>query len=79
MEEEIKPKRIKDERFLLLLSALNQVENIIKLTEENEYKQFIYMHLNPVYYELQRQLTNLKITDSITKENKRSNEESLSG
>ena len=33
MEEEIKPKRIKDERFLLL-SALNQVENIIKLTEE---------------------------------------------
>tara|TARA_A100001234_G_scaffold184001_1_gene167334 strand:- start:2437 stop:2655 length:219 start_codon:yes stop_codon:yes gene_type:complete len=67
MEEEIKPKRIKDERFLLL-SALNQVENIIKLTEENEYKQFIYMHLNPVYYELQRQLTNLKITDSITKE-----------
>lgn len=67
MEEEIKPKRVTDKAFLLL-SALNQVENIIKLTEDNEYKQFIYMHLNPVYYELQRQLTNLKITDSITKE-----------
>jgi len=58
MEEEIKPKRIKDEKFLLL-AAIHQVENIVKLTEENEYKRFIYMHLNPVYYELQRQLTNL--------------------
>ena len=27
-----------------------------------------FTYLNPVYYELQRQLTNLKITDSITKE-----------
>ena len=58
MEEEIKPKRIKDEKFLLL-AAIHQVENIINLTEENEYKQFIYMHLNSVYYELKRQLTNL--------------------
>ena len=67
MEEEIKPKRVTDKAFFFFF-ALNQVENIIKLTEDNEYKQFIYMHLNPVYYELQRQLTNLKITDSITKE-----------
>lgn len=64
MEEEIKPKKIKDERFLLL-AALHQVENIVKLTEENEYKQFIYMHLNPVYYELKRQLTNFSQSDKI--------------
>ena len=64
MEEEIKPKRIKDERFLLL-AAIQQIENIILLTEENEYKQFIYMHLNPVYYELQRQLTNLTHSSKI--------------
>ena len=41
MGEEIGPK---DEVFLLL-SALQQVKNIIKLTEDNEHKQFIYMHL----------------------------------
>lgn len=64
MEEEIKPKRIKDERFLLL-AAIQQVENIVKLTEENEYKQFIYTHLNSVYYELQRQLTNLTHSSTI--------------
>ena len=67
MEEEIKPKRIKDEKFLLL-AAINQVENIINLTEENEYKQFIYMHLNSIKYELERQLTNLNHSVKITKE-----------
>ena len=64
MGEEIGPK---DEVFLLL-SALQQVENIIKLTEDNEQKQFIYMHLNSVYYELQRQLTNLNDSASIANE-----------
>ena len=34
----------------------------------NEHKQFIYMNLNLVYYELQRQLTNLNDSASITKE-----------
>ena len=34
----------------------------------NELKQFIYMNLNLVYYELQRQLTNLNDSASITKE-----------
>ena len=58
MEEEIKPKKIKDEKFLLL-AAINQVENIINLTEENEYKQFIHSRLISIKYELQRQLTNL--------------------
>ena len=48
-----------------LTLALYQVDNIIKLIEDNEYKQYMFMHLNPVYYELKRQLTNLTITDKI--------------
>lgn len=51
-----------------LWAAINQVENIIKLTENNAYKQFIYLHLNPIYYELKRQLTNLEMTGIITKQ-----------
>ena len=48
-----------------LILAKHQVENIIELTKDNEYKQFIFMHLNSVYYELERQLTNLTIADKI--------------
>ena len=50
-----------------LILALYQVDNIINLIEDNEYKQYMFMHLNPVYYELKRQLTNLSITDKIEK------------
>ena len=53
-----------DEQTKLTL-ALYQVDNIIKLIEDNEYKQYMFMHLNPVYYELKRQLTNLTITDKM--------------
>ena len=48
-----------------LILAKYQVENIIELTKDNEYKQYIFMHLNPVFYELERQLTNLQIVDKI--------------
>ena len=48
-----------------LILAKYQVENIIELTKDNEYRQFIFMHLNPVFYELERQLTNLRIVDKI--------------
>ena len=48
-----------------LTLALYQVDNIIKLIEDNEYKQYMFMHLNPVYYELKRQLTNLTIADKM--------------
>ena len=48
-----------------LILALYQVEGIINLIEDNEYRQYMFMHLNPVYYELKRQLTNLSITDKI--------------
>ena len=48
-----------------LILAIYQVENIINLIEDNEYKQYMFMHLNPVYYELKRQLTNLSIADKM--------------
>ncbi len=48
-----------------LILAIYQVEGIINLIEDNEYKQYMFMHLNPVYYELKRQLTNLAIADKI--------------
>ena len=50
-----------------LILALYQVEGIINLIEDNEYRQYMFMHLNPVYYELKRPLTNLSITDKIEK------------
>ena len=53
-----------DEQTKLIL-AIYQVENIIELIKDNEYKQYMFMHLNPVYYELERQLTNLSIADKI--------------
>ena len=48
-----------------LILAKYQVENIIELIKDNEYRQYMFMHLNPVFYELDRQLTNLTITDKI--------------
>lgn len=48
-----------DKRMQLLL-ALQQVENIVSLTEENEYKNYIYLKLISVKYELERQLNNLQ-------------------
>ena len=55
------------DRQTKLILALYQVEGIINLIEDNEYRQYMFMHLNPVYYELKRQLTNLSITDKIEK------------
>jgi len=52
-----------------LILAKYQVENIIELIKDNEYSQYMFMHLNPVFYELERQLTNLSITDKIKKTN----------
>ncbi len=40
-----------------LSDALNQVENLSSLLENNEWKTFLYQHLIPLKYELQRQLT----------------------
>lgn len=48
-----------------LLLALYQVEGIIELTKGNEYKEYIFRHMNPVYWELKRQLTNLSNSTKI--------------
>ena len=48
-----------------LILALYQVDNLTKLTEDNEYKQFIFMHLNSIKCELERQLTNLTAAGKI--------------
>jgi hypothetical protein len=38
-----------------LLAALQQVDNITKLTEDNDWKEYIYNHLTPIKFELERQ------------------------
>lgn len=45
-----------------LILALMQVENIVKLTEKNEWKDYLYSHLSSIKYELERQLTLLNGT-----------------
>lgn len=53
-----------DEQTKLIL-ALHQVEGITGLTKDNPYRQFIFMHLNSIKCELERQLTNLTATSKI--------------
>ena len=57
-------KKIEDPVFKLL-PARHQVENVMKLIEDNPYEQYMFMHLNPVFYELERQLTNQAVVDKI--------------
>ncbi len=38
-----------------IASALSQIDNLIILLEDNEWKTFLYSHLIPLKYELQRQ------------------------
>ena len=45
-----------------LCIALTQIENVAKLTEKNAYKGYIYAHLLPIKYELERQITNYYAT-----------------
>ena len=40
--------------------ALNQIDNVTSLLENNEWKTYLYNHLSPIKYELERQLTNLQ-------------------
>ena len=42
-----------------LILAIHQIENTVELISDNEYKQFLYLHLNSVHVELNRQLSNL--------------------
>ncbi len=52
-----------------LILASNQVDSLVNLLEDNPYKSYLYQHLNPIKYEIQRQLVNLNVTDP--NENKR--------
>ena len=48
--------------------ALSQVDDLTTLLEDNEWKTFLYSHLIPIKYELQRQqglLTNQTISTNI--------------
>lgn len=42
-----------------LLIALQQINNITQLVEDNKYRDYIYHNLLTIEVELQRQLTNL--------------------
>ena len=55
------------ERMRLIL-ALMQVDNVVELTKDNAWMNYIYNHLSPVKYELERQLTNLRLSDTINTE-----------
>ena len=58
-----------------LLIALFQLENIVSLTENNEWKNYLYNYLSPVKYELERQLNNLTDTNVCTKIKEQSDED----
>ena len=58
-------KKLECEKTRLIL-ALHQVNNLTQLLEDNEYKTFMYSHLIPMKYELQRQLNNLTNTSPYT-------------
>jgi len=50
-----------------LLIALTQIENVVTLLEDNEWKNYLYNHLSPVKYELERQITNLNVHEATNK------------
>ena len=56
-------KKIKDQKLILTL-AHNHIEDLVALLEDNPYKAYMYQHLNPIKYELLRQLTNLIATET---------------
>lgn len=47
-----------DEQTKLIL-ALQQVDNLVELTKDNEYKHYLYCKLSSIKCELERQLNNL--------------------
>ena len=48
-----------------MVLGIHQIENLTSLLEGNEYQQYLYSHLLPIKYELQRQLTNLNHSSKI--------------
>ena len=50
-----------------LMIMIDQVNNLIACSEGNEWENHLVSHLSPLYYELNRQLSNLHT--SLEKEN----------
>ena len=65
----------KQKEYFRLLAALQQIDNIVSLLEDNQWKDYIYQHLSPVRYELERQLANLTGTNLYTKIERTSDED----
>ena len=49
-----------------LILIINQIENIKKLVEGNEYENYYKSYLSPILYETKRQLLLTKTQTSIT-------------
>lgn len=49
-----------------LILIINQIENIKKLVEDNEYENYYKSYLSPILYETKRQLLLTKTQTSIT-------------
>jgi hypothetical protein len=47
--------------------ALQQVDNLTNLLQNNEYESFFASHLIPIHYELKRQLTNILANAKLSK------------
>ena len=58
--EDFRPPPYKMTEIDRLFSAINQLDNIVELTKENEYKQYIHSRLISIKYELLRKLGNIK-------------------
>ena len=48
-----------------LILAIDHIDALTDLLSGNEYQQFLYSHLTPVFYELTRQLTNSISSDKV--------------
>ena len=53
-----------------LLFALTQIENVVKLTKDTEWKMYVYNDLSTVKYELERQLANLNVHETTNRNKK---------
>ena len=42
-----------------LVDSMNYIRRVMSLTSDNEYSKYIVNQLNPVYYELERQVNNM--------------------
>ena len=42
-----------------LVDSMNYIRRVMSLTSDNDYSRYIVNQLNPVYYELERQVMNM--------------------